>query len=206
MTARKHPWRYWTPEDTAVVRAEYGKVPARTIAARLGRTTASVQLYARSLGLRSQLTRGSWLPNAHRWTPEVDSLIAALNGAGATDAEIARRLPGVSPDSVRFRRRAVLKLKPRRLTVNYGLPPIKGRNLLSNVLALLNGPMSGQELVELQGRSGLCKTSTRSAMKRLRSRGFVSSVKSGRNAFYALTPHALELIAAAGKGAADGRP
>jgi hypothetical protein len=50
------PWRAWTPEDLATLRALAGKVPATEIAARLGRSGGAVRLKAKLRGVSLELS------------------------------------------------------------------------------------------------------------------------------------------------------
>ena len=72
----------WSDSDLAVLRAEYGITPTRTLAAKLGRKLAAVYTRANVLGLRHPFMRD--------FTSEDDAAIAAAWHDGTPLAELAR--------------------------------------------------------------------------------------------------------------------
>lgn len=61
--------RHWTPEEEKLLRKEYGRIPAKELAARLGRTVKSVHLRAIKSGLSESKPRTNPMK---RWTKGED--------------------------------------------------------------------------------------------------------------------------------------
>lgn len=84
--------RLWSAADDAVLRAEYGRVPARELAQRLGRTARGVWDRAQTLHLTQ--------PGQRRpWTPDEDGQVRALYGR-IRQADLAERLGRTVPSLV----------------------------------------------------------------------------------------------------------
>jgi hypothetical protein len=173
--------RFWTEAECATLRARYGREPAATLAARLGRTLKGVYLKAHGLGL---------VDRNFVWPPAADRLLRRRHAAGWSDTEVAAEL-GCERHRVAARRKALglpalfgvrgapwtprrrrlvaeatrrqlaaagcatlAELRVRRFAAfaeSYGLPGSVGVRGTQVVVALAAGPMTRREIVAALG-------------------------------------------------------